>query len=99
MSDPSRRRQQQVADFLDEDEAAEAARAAPRIAAGFDTFGAAAAAEARGAAAAEAAARSELLPELLPAELLAPVRRSVGACRSLRPPERTSQGRSGDHHV
>lgn len=68
-----------MADFLDGDEAAAAAAAAPRVAPGFDTFGEGAAGEARAAAAAEAAARHELLPDLLPAELLAPVQRSVGA--------------------
>lgn len=65
-------------DFLDEDEKAEAARSSVTVAPGFDTFGASAVERARGAAEAEAAARSEVLPGLLPADLLSPVAESLG---------------------
>lgn len=71
-------RKQQVSDFLDEDEAAEAATKSLRVAPGFDTFGAAAVGDARAMAAAEAAKRSDRLPDLLPSELLAPVQKSIG---------------------
>jgi len=67
-----------VDDFLDEDEKQEAAKSAVAVAPEFDTFGALAAARARDAAEAEAAARSEVLPGLLPADLLAPIAESLG---------------------
>jgi hypothetical protein len=75
-------RQQQVDDFLDEDERDAAAKAAVAVAPEFDTFGAAAAGRARAAADAEAGERyREAIPGLLPAELLAPVADSIGASR------------------
>lgn len=65
-------------DFLDEDEKQEVAKSAVAVAPEFDTFGASAAARARDAAEAEAAARSEVLPGLLPADLLEPIAESLG---------------------
>ena len=80
---PLLHRKQEVGDFLDEDEKAEAGKAAVRIAPGLDTFGAAASTAARDAAEAEAAARfQEALPGLLPAELLAPVAESLGGLQT-----------------
>ena len=75
-------RQQQVDDFLDEDERDAAAKAAVAVAPEFDTFGAASTLRAREAAEAEAGERHrEAIPGLLPAELLTPVADSIGEWR------------------
>jgi hypothetical protein len=77
--------QQSVADFLDEDELQEHNKQALQVAADYDTFGDAAAAAARAQADAAAGERAGLLPDLLPAELLAPVADGIGAQRQLPP--------------
>lgn len=72
------KRQQRVEDFLDEDELEEQQKTRVQVQGDYDTFGSAAAAQARFQAASDIGQRPGLVPGLLVEEVIVPVANSIG---------------------